>query len=144
MWRWLAVAALWIITAVGCGGGKVPTYTVTGKVTFADGKPLAGGTILFQPNGDGKLSMTQVGCRGQIQADGTYALSTFVPNDGAPAGDYRIMLVSPLPPGPLNALHPAKPIINDKFLRYDTSGLKFTVTAKGPNQFDVTVTPPAK
>ena len=144
MWRWLAVVALGFIFVAGCGSGHVPTYKVTGKVAFADGKPLAGSTIEFKLAGDGKNSATQVSSRGQVQADGTYTLSTFAPDDGAPAGEHRVSLTSPLPPGPINAMKPARPIINDKFLRPDTSGLKFTVTAQGPNEFDITVTPPGK
>lgn len=41
--------ALWVASAVGCGGGKA---TVTGKVTI-DGKPLPAGRISFVPSKGG-------------------------------------------------------------------------------------------
>jgi hypothetical protein len=58
---------------VGCGHDEERLTTVRGKV-FYQGKPLAGGTIIFTPDpergGSGPMSYAE------IQADGSYELRT--------------------------------------------------------------------
>jgi hypothetical protein len=108
----LAVVAL---AAVGCGGGN--TAPVNGRVKFKDGSDvsvLAGHTVTFETDAD-RMS----GC-GDIQADGTFKITTFAPNDGALIGAHRISITPPEPPpdAPL-----PKPIVHPKYKDYGTSGL---------------------
>src|SRR5437899_2247879 len=73
--------------AVGCGKGL---YPVRGKVTLEDGTPLAKGLVVFESTQE----KSPITARGDIQADGSYQLSTAKPGDGVPTGKYRA-LVSP-------------------------------------------------
>src|SRR5262245_42026551 len=124
-------AALVGLAVVGCGGIK--TYPVEGTVRFEDGKPaqeLAGGFVNFEPQ-EGNVSAV-----GVIRADGTYRLTTLRPNDGAPAGKYRVAVTPPTPPDPDR---PPPPVMHPRFLEVSNSGLEFTVEKKKKNQIDIQV-----
>ncbi|MEX0585396.1 MAG: hypothetical protein WD176_02040 [Pirellulales bacterium] len=71
----------------GCGGAAAKTLAVTGKVTYADGTPVKNGEIAFQGT-----QAKAYGPTGTIKEDGTYQLSTFEENDGAPAGEYTVVV----------------------------------------------------
>ena len=72
---------------VGCSGSGEGTQPVGGTVTYVDGAPVAGGTILFI---DADRNSSSVG---YIQQDGTYRLGTFEETDGAPQGKYRVTIL---------------------------------------------------
>lgn len=74
----------------GCGPGRVPTYPATGTVT-AGGKPATGVVVTLIPVDPRTLSLTAYP-RGEVGSDGRYTLTTFAPNDGAPAGEYKLTL----------------------------------------------------
>src|SRR5438067_1061279 len=76
--RIAAVALLCLLGAAGCGSGL---YPVRGKVTYPDGKPVTEGMVVFES----KSEEARVTARGEIQSDGSFALSTHKPGDGAPA-----------------------------------------------------------
>lgn len=123
----LGLAACW-----GCSrGGELPTAPVTGKVTYK-GKPVPSGTVMFVPEKGPAAT-------GEIAKDGTYTLSTYSKNDGAVLGKHKIAITaladmgdrlpeeqSPLPP----------PLIPDKYLNQDTSGLTAEIK-EGPNTVDL-------
>lgn len=149
MRRWSCGLTLCVACIVGCGSDGLATYPVNGRVTFADDKPLTGGTVEFQPatppvpsNAEKGSLAGRISARGFIQEDGTYKLSTFEPDDGAIEGKHRVLVTPGLPPGPINSLNPSKPVINARFQRFETSGLEFTVTPDGPNEFEITVERP--
>src|SRR5262245_689213 len=75
------------VLAFGCSSstGRAPTYPVSGTVTMK-GQPLAAATVVFVP-ADGA---TQEPATGITDAEGKFKLSTFLADDGAQAGDYRI------------------------------------------------------
>jgi hypothetical protein len=107
--------ALCCLIAVGCGGGK--TAPVNGRVKFKDGSDvsvLAGHTVTFETDAD------RMSGYGDIQAEGTFKITTFSPDDGAMIGTHRISITPPEPPpdGPL-----PKPILHPKYKDYGTSGL---------------------
>ncbi|MCH2114856.1 MAG: carboxypeptidase-like regulatory domain-containing protein [Pirellulales bacterium] len=71
----------------GCKKDKYPPrFRVTGKVTFPDGAPVRTGVIEFVPI-RGNLT-----ANGTINSDGTYSLSTIGQDDGACAGEYRVIV----------------------------------------------------
>jgi hypothetical protein len=110
------------------GDGRKPTVPVTGKVVLGD-RPVANATVVFHPvGGEGP---DEARPRGTTRADGTFAVTTYDGNDGAPAGEYRVTVELWLSSGrgdegPTSRL-PAK------YARPDTSGLVATVAA-GPNE----------
>jgi hypothetical protein len=79
------VAALFLCvvlhTLPGCNRGP-QMAPVSGKVLY-NGQPLAFGSVTFQPP-------TGQPAWAEIQSDGTFALSTFRPNDGAVVGQHKV------------------------------------------------------
>jgi hypothetical protein len=70
---------------------RKPTHPVRGKVTM-DGVPAANAHIIFwRPDTADKKGEKYIRVTDSfIEADGTYALSTYVANDGMQEGDYRV------------------------------------------------------
>ena len=62
------------------------TYAVSGIVQ-ASGSPVEGATVCFQGKEQGARSAT-----GLTDAQGRYRLTTFTRGDGAPPGDYRVIV----------------------------------------------------
>src|SRR5687767_10062189 len=76
------------VLAAGCGTKGLVTYPVEGRVVFADGTPLPGGTIEFES----LEGQPQVNARGSIESDGTFRLVTPPDREGAVAGAHRVLV----------------------------------------------------
>lgn len=132
--RCWAVAVLAAAAVAGCGGGRLKTAVVHGKVTYK-GKPIPQGTVTFIPTVNGPSAT------GEIQSDGSYTLTTYSKGDGAIIGSHKVMVVSmqdmagrlpeertPLPP----------PLVPDKYTNPATTPL--TVEVKDQeNTIDLTL-----
>ena len=132
----LLTALLIAMTTVspGCSRrDRLPTYPVTGKVTFPDGNALPGGRIVFQ-------SMEQSGLQawGLIQDDGTFSLRTYEPGDGAVSGKHRIAVNPPRKNPQQPPTHP----IHVRLMRPETSGLTRVVSDREANFFEIQVEHP--
>lgn len=107
---------------------RLPTYPVTGSVAFADKKPAANATVVFHPT-DPAITVRP---RGKVGADGSFQLTSYDGNDGAPAGKYRVTvelwLAGRPDEGPSNRLP-------EKFAKPESSGLEATV-GTGPTTLD--------
>jgi hypothetical protein len=80
-----------LAAVVGCGSGL---YPVEGKIVYPDGKPatdLAGGTVSFESQ------ELRVNAIGEIDAQGTFRLTTQKQNDGVRPGTYKVGLSPPDP-----------------------------------------------
>jgi hypothetical protein len=90
--RLLAIAGLAIsVSLVGCGKAKQPWETAhptTGVLKF-EGRPLAGAHITLVPV-DKSIPDT-VRPRAFTESDGSFELSTYGENDGAPEGKYKVI-----------------------------------------------------
>ncbi len=75
-------AALLLTVIVGCGDNSM--VPVSGKVTFADGKPLTKGRVNFQSDKNNAF--------GVIESDGSYELMSVEEGDGAPPGTYKVFI----------------------------------------------------
>lgn len=84
---WFALAAGLGLLAAGCGGDKVKTYSVSGKVTYK-GRAVPNGTVTFVPDPSGPPAT------GEIKPDGTYTLTTYSSGDGAVAGRHKVVIVA--------------------------------------------------
>ncbi len=75
---------------MGCSGTKeVPVYPVSGKVTHK-GKPAVGAQVVFEPvNGSAEGTRPNA----IVKPDGTFTLTTRARDDGAPAGEYKVLVV---------------------------------------------------
>ena len=90
----LVVVAMLGLLLPGCGESKLPVFPVEGKV-FYQGDPATGALIVFHPKGQTKGKDDQVVPRPSavVAEDGSFALTTHKPRDGARAGEYLISIV---------------------------------------------------
>ncbi len=75
---------------------RVPTFPVKGRV-LVNGEPAKHAKVFFHPQ-DSDLQLFP---HGQADSNGYFQLSTYMLNDGAPAGAYVVTIVwqDPPPPG---------------------------------------------
>jgi hypothetical protein len=124
------LVAVWA-GVTGCSNSQalpvLKVYEVRGKVLLADGKPLADGWVYFVPKGD--LTLTP---SGPIGTDGSFSIVTGGSGEGAPAGDYKVRVESPLHQATQKAKKPLYPF---KYTDEDSSGIVVTVKPE-PNQLE--------
>jgi hypothetical protein len=121
--------------AGGCNGDRVATYATSGKVVFEDGRPLGGGSVIFQSD---EHPLT---ARGMIQEDGTFELGTYETGDGAVAGKHQVAVLAPKAQQDTDE-QVVLPEIDVKYQDPRRSEIVLEVTPDGDNQFQITVTPP--
>lgn len=74
-----------LLTTAGCGS-KSNVVKVEGVVTL-DGQPLSGATVTYVPVENGRAAS------GRTDVDGRFYLTTFRTDDGAMAGNYKVVVV---------------------------------------------------
>ena len=131
----IAAACLIVTLVAGCNSGTFDA-DVSGTITL-DGKPVAPGVVSFSAVERGKNAS-----RGKIDSQGRYFLVTRHER-GIDPGDYRVAVLvyeKGDPPGP-GERAPANlpPLVPEKYLSVDTSGLAFTVEP-GSNTIDIALT----
>ncbi len=129
-----ALALLSLIALAGCANGRVKTYPVTGQVLY-NGQPLKGVDVAFHPT-DPK---NDVGYppHATTDADGKFTLTTFLKNDGAPAGEFRVAVAFAVEAVEEGSDQSKKLSfqVPTKYQRAETSGLTVTVKPE-PNTLD--------
>jgi hypothetical protein len=128
---WAATGLLCALLS-GCGSGLHP---VEGKVVWKDGTPakeLAGGQVVFD------LPEKKLSARGVIREDGTFRLTSLNPDDGAPAGDYKVLILEHRKNANADGTQLAPPILDPRYADHKTSDLTATVSP-GPNTVTLTV-----
>lgn len=110
---------------------------------FDSGKPVRDATVEFVPAQPGPSP------RGKTDAKGQFVLGTYESEDGAPAGDYRALMIQVLPPraaekvrrlGEEHAAHGGTfPVISLKYATLETTDLSCTVEADSENDFEFVV-----
>jgi hypothetical protein len=83
-----------LAAAAGCDGRRAPV-PVSGTVTL-DGNPVEGATVTFHLVGDDKDGRPAIG---QTDKTGTFRLTTGT-EDGARPGEYKVVIVKNVLPGP--------------------------------------------
>ena len=81
-----SLAFICISMVAGCGASQVPAYPVSGTVVSDDGSPVRTGTVELESR-DHKLTAA-----GSIREDGSFVLGTYTSNDGACAGEHRVII----------------------------------------------------
>ncbi len=124
-----------LLYTVGCSD-NLPTYPTIGSVKFSDGGSVHVGTIELK-----SVEHPEVQARGEIGPDGTFALTTYEPNDGAIAGKHQAVVVQMVMVEGMKNFRPSSlGVIHPKHARYATSGLQFEIKP-GENTLEVIVDP---
>jgi hypothetical protein len=89
---WLALAALLVLAAAGCGGKHIPV-AVSGVVTL-NGKPVEGATVTFYIVGGGQEGRPATG---RTDVSGAFRLNTMGNEDGALPGEYKVVIAKWVP-----------------------------------------------
>lgn len=130
----LLTLALFVIVA-GCQqSNRLPVYPVKGQVLY-NGKPLKGVSLAFHPV-DPK---NDIGYPAHAKTDeeGRFILTSYVENDGAPAGEYKVALAFE-PESIDEGADQQKPIafqLPNKYLRKETTDIVVTIQ-KGANDLE--------
>jgi hypothetical protein len=115
----------------GCGSEL--GATVSGQVTI-DGKPVGPGMVTFAAERAGEVPAV-----GGLDDDGSYTLQTNRKPGVAP-GAYRVAIQAFQPPEGLapgeRTMKLSKPLIPEKYLQVDSSGLEYTVD-RGANVINI-------
>jgi hypothetical protein len=132
------------LACAGCGG--IATYPVTGTVRFEDGEPVPHGAIEFREEESG------LSARARLEKTGQFVLGTFTENDGAPSGNYRVVVIQhfDLPPHANNPQSGGERIDHDhapgadvrvasEFADFATSSLRAKVQPGSENKFELVV-----
>jgi hypothetical protein len=82
----LSLGAALLTGACAKDEARIPVYPVHGQIRF-EGKPAPGATVIFHPVEDAGDDFRPTG---QVGPDGSFSLSTYDKDDGAPAGDYTV------------------------------------------------------
>jgi major membrane immunogen (membrane-anchored lipoprotein) len=85
--RPIGLALCFASSFAGCGAdeGRVPVHEARGKVIVAGEAPDGALIVLYPAPG---ASAPDLRPSGRVKPDGTFALTTYDADDGAPAGDY--------------------------------------------------------
>jgi hypothetical protein len=129
------IAALFLaVLQSGCGGSG--PYPVEGNVVWKDGSPakeLEGSQVVFD------LPEKQTTARGVIGPDGSFRLTTNKPNDGALAGEYKVLVLETRKQiGGPDSSNIAPGVLDSRFYDPRTSDLHATVKP-GLNKIMLTV-----
>jgi len=135
---------LLLISILGCRRGPtkpddLPALTPCTLTILHKGSPLSDATVTLVPKSGNWVGVGQTGADGKvvIQTNGRY--------EGVPAGTYRVTVTKQaaagnLPPDPttpeedrayaeaIKAAKSAKPLIPEKYTKWETSGLTVTVS----------------
>src|SRR5579885_1203413 len=84
--RWALIGGVLLCVAAGCGGRSKPVK-VSGVLTWDDGKPVEGATVMFIPQFDKGRQAS-----GFTGKDGSFDLTTFNAGDGAIPGEYKVVV----------------------------------------------------
>ena len=136
----LVCAALLVAVAsgivAGCNKSPVKLFPVTGKVLFK-GQPAEGTQVVFHPASETENSADAAVKPktpfGTVQADGSFKLYTDPYGDGAPPGDYVVMITwyAASPQNPEQVMNKLPPKYSDP----NNPALKVTVK-EGKNELE--------
>lgn len=141
----LALAALMTSGCGGDGGYRFTVYPASGKVT-QKGKPVPKAIVRFHPK-DPATTKVPDGQQGppvslttETDEKGEFALSTYLADDGVPAGDYAVTVQIGLEDEEVENSDgkPSKrgPAIGKIYRNQATTTLKATVKPDGDNRFN--------
>lgn len=124
------VACLTLLALNGCGSSAPRTYRIPGKLTYDDGTPVTGASVVLQTT----VKDQAVVARGMATPDGKFELTTFTEGDGVVAGDHQVS-ISPVPIA--EGTKPLGPPIPSQYWDFSTSQLTTSIT---PQTSEIVIT----
>src|SRR5262249_34912011 len=121
------------VLAAGCKPAMTPPpapMPVRGKVVFADGQPLRGGVVTFNPIGD--TSDRRYQGWGFVKKDGTYEIVSV--GSGVAPGPYKVT-VGPKEEGEVRGSNAR--LVPRRYYTAETTPLNVDVTADRENVVDI-------
>ena len=140
--RCLPFQAFCLISTLGLWNGCAPvnpfaTASVSGKVTYDDGQPIAAATVIvhFIPQAPAVGNKHPQPAQATLKPDGSFAFaSTFARDDGAIPGLHKIVIEA------MNADYsPCPSAVDVRFSDPEQSPLSVEVLAGGENHFELSV-----
>jgi hypothetical protein len=129
---WLAAALL--LAAGACsGGGERPVYPVRGKVFAKGGKPAHRAIVWLHPEAKSTSESKSQLPHGVVEQDGSFQLSTYGKDDGAPPGRYRVTVIWTAP-GKFSGDDTGKSLLPARYSNPQLSGLPVVEIKEGPNE----------
>lgn len=128
---WLGVLAAAIVSLAGCGdSGRPKTIPISGSVTIDGNAPGETGKLFFTPT----HAAAGYGMRpasGSFNAEGSYRVMSWVPDDGLVPGHYRVSVL------PSDTAKSAVPM---KYHQSATSGLEVDIPVdQGAIEYNVEI-----
>jgi hypothetical protein len=139
------IACLGFLLAGCSSSNRAKTYVAHGKVRFKKDQIPVGALVVFHPKDPKDEKLIGGKPFGKVGEDGSFALTTYAPGDGAPAGEYgvtvdwrpkqsssKLSLSSELGPG-------VKSGVNEKFSNPQKPFQFVTIKADSDNNFEFDV-----
>lgn len=130
----ILAAALLAVGLVGCGNdGRPKTVPVSGKV-LVNGKAAEGVSLSFHPLNQPHNSVPGTA---RSRADGSFDVTSFLPGDGAPPGEYAVTVIWPdrYATDPGGQEYPVGDKLGGAYSRKDSTPIKVTIR-EGENHLD--------
>lgn len=123
------LVAIVLVDCCACSDdGRRPVFPVSGQVMY-HGKPTPDALVIFHPISDPDPSAPRPLTR--VNPDGSFTLTTYEMNDGAPAGEYTVTItwVKDIDNGNTakEDIKPAKHLLPERYSKVETSGLKVEI-----------------
>jgi hypothetical protein len=109
-----------------CDPTRVPVHPVLGAIQFR-GQPINGAFVTLHPKNGANIDVPHP--RASVAADGSFTLTTFDGNDGAPAGDYVLTVQWYRPVKQGGDWVGGPNVLPKKYASPHTSDVRITVTA---------------
>lgn len=91
--QWLVVLVLAVVLPSCAGKGWKACHPAKGRVLF-NGKPVAGAEVWLVPTSPELQGQNPtIAPYGKSAEDGTFSLTTYTPDDGAPPGQYKAKVI---------------------------------------------------
>ena len=148
VWR-ISLLLAGMIFVSACSNGfddHPPVYPVKGKVVV-NGKPMKGGTIIFEYVGEGSDALKgppgqPFRVTGKINSEGTFNLVAYPGSEGMPAGNYKVGILTSQGRSESNLLDrklvvekkARSAVASNKYADPKTSGLTAQVSEDEPNE----------
>jgi hypothetical protein len=126
-----------LVLAAGCGGDGKPAAVPAGGTVMYQNKPAVGALVVYSPVDVAVEQAIGGKAQGRVKEDGTFTLTMYADGDGAPPGEYNVLVQWP---GKLSLSGEGGgggDRFNGKYSNQQSPKFKFTVKKGDPNKFDI-------